>query len=306
MLTGRQLLFEPEAPRPVQVVVRVGAKSHHRLGAGDAGDLGELLGDDLGQALEVRDAHHDHEVVGAGDGVGLGNALHVEHRLGRLLHPLVLGSDEHYGRYHAFPPLQTERDRAVQGVVVQSLLVLYGPGLDGRLDPLVQGAGDKAADLDGRRPLRLYAGHRRVLGLALGVRVQHHLDVDSGLGYLAAVRDGDGEDCLLVAREHDVSAGGQRPTGDGNAVYLDAVHGARVAPGRAGRGGGVEADLAVVHERLGLLEVAAVARLACLLEGLPHGGDVVVGDNRVARPEVLDGGPEGVAEAVAAPADGRG
>src|SRR3712207_7713758 len=34
---GRQLLLEPQAPRPVQVVVRVGAEGDHGLGAGDAG-----------------------------------------------------------------------------------------------------------------------------------------------------------------------------------------------------------------------------------------------------------------------------
>src|SRR3712207_1861821 len=108
------------------------------------------------------------------------------------------------------------------------------------------------------------------------------------------------------AREHHVPARGEWLPGDGHTVYLDAVDGARVAAGGAGRGGGVEADLAVVHEGLGLLEVAAVARLAGLLQRLPDGGDVVVGDDGVARPEVLDGGRQRVAEAAAAPADGGG
>src|SRR5215218_2820269 len=98
-------LFEAQRPHAVEVVVRVAAEGDHRLGAGDAGHLGYLLGHDLGEALEVRDADHDDEVVRAGDGVGFGDAFYAEHRLGRLLHPLPLRPDEHDGGYHAGPPL---------------------------------------------------------------------------------------------------------------------------------------------------------------------------------------------------------
>src|ERR671917_2847961 len=85
-------LLEPQTPGPLEVVVRVCAEGDHRLGAGDAGDLGYSFGNYLREALEVGDADHHDEVVRAGHGVDLGDALNAEHRLGRLLHPLALRS----------------------------------------------------------------------------------------------------------------------------------------------------------------------------------------------------------------------
>src|ERR671918_231131 len=52
-------LFKPLRPDPVEVVVRVVAEGDHGLGAGDARDLGELLGDYLRKPLELRNAHQD-------------------------------------------------------------------------------------------------------------------------------------------------------------------------------------------------------------------------------------------------------
>ena len=60
-----------------------------------------LSGTIVGEALEVGDADHDDEIVGACDGVSLGDAIYGEHGLGGFLHTLPLRPDEHYCRYHA-------------------------------------------------------------------------------------------------------------------------------------------------------------------------------------------------------------
>src|SRR5829696_1001515 len=104
-------LFESQAPGAVQVVVGVSAEGHHGLGAGDAWDLGYSLGDDVGQALEIGDTDHDDEIVGACDGVSLGDAIYCEHGLGSFLHTLPLRPDEHYCRYHA-DSLKPSSDRS--------------------------------------------------------------------------------------------------------------------------------------------------------------------------------------------------
>src|SRR5918995_7330726 len=119
-----EMLFEAEAPGPVEIVVRVGAEGDHGLGAGDAGDLGDLFGDYFGEAFEIRDANHDDEVVGARNRVGLGYAFYGEHGLGGLLDALALGPDEYYGRYHAHP-LYPKLHRSREGVVGSRFLVLY-------------------------------------------------------------------------------------------------------------------------------------------------------------------------------------
>src|ERR687893_2856438 len=159
-------LLEPQTPGPVEVVVRVCAEGDHRLGAGDAGDLGYSFGDYLGEALEVRDADHNYQVVGTGDGVGLRDALYAEHRLGRLLPPLALRPYEHDRRYHAGPPLQPERHRPREGVVLQELLVLHRTGLDGDLGRLIELAGPEPTYLHGGHPLGLHLSDGRRLGLA--------------------------------------------------------------------------------------------------------------------------------------------
>src|SRR5918997_447570 len=282
------LLFEPQAPGAVQVVVRVGAEGNHRLGAGDAGDLGYLLGDYLGEALEVGDTDHHYEVVGAGHGVGLGDALDAQHRLGGLLDPLPLRSHEHDRRYHPCPPLHPKGNRPGEGVVVRVLLVLDGAGLDGHLRGLVQLARKDAPPPRVARPAGPHLADGLRPRLALGPRVEDDLNIDTRLWRLAPVLDGDEENRLVGTRQDDVPV---LVEGLPRHLYRedrDAVPGVRVVAGGAGRlRRDVEAGLLVVHKGLRLAQVALVALLVGLLEGFLDLREVVVPDDAVADAEIF-------------------
>src|SRR5918998_984110 len=283
------LFLKSQRPDAVEVVVRVAAEGDHRLGAGDAGDLGYSFGDYLGEALEVRDADHDDQVVGAGNGVGLRDTLYAQHRLGRLLHPFSRRPYEHDRRYHAGPPLQPERHRSRESVVLQELLVLHRTRLDGDLGGLVQLAWPEASYLHGGRSFGLHLPDGRRLGLAFGPGVEDDLDVHTRLGRLATVLDGDEEDRLIRARQDDVPVRIQGLSSHLDLRDLHAVEGVRVVPGGAGRRRRHrEAYLLVVHERLGFFEVALVALLARFDEGVLDGREVVVPDDGIAETVVLD------------------
>src|SRR5215207_3057281 len=210
-------LFKPLRPDAVEVIVRVVAEGDHGLGAGDARDLGNLLGDYLREPLELRDADHDDEVIGSGHRVDLCNALDPEHGLGGLLDPLVLCPHQDDRRYQdpRLPLiLNTERHRAREGVVFLAPLVPDGAYPDAGLGGLVVLAGLEAPDLHGGGAPGLYAldGSRDCLTLGPGVEDDLHRDV--GLGGLAAVGYRHGENDLVGAREDHVPARGQRPAGD--------------------------------------------------------------------------------------------
>src|SRR5215217_7709431 len=273
------MLFKSQTPGPVQIVIRVSAEGDHGLGAGDAGDLGYSLGDDFGEPLEVGDTDHYDEVVGACDRVSLGDAVYREHGLGGFLNALPLRPDQHYCRYHAGPlhhitikmihiacrggsrtALDPKRHPPRQRVVGRTLLVLDGPGLDGGPGRLVEFAGYKAADLDRSRLLGFEARYGLALGLAFGVRVKDDLPVRV-----------------------------QRLPRDLYGRHLHAVQGVRVAPRGVRRGGRVEPERPVIHKRLRLFEVRLIARLAGGLKRVLDGRDVVVGDDAVAYPVVIDG-----------------
>src|SRR5215208_5514482 len=282
------MLFKPQTPGAVQIVIRVGAEGDHGLGAGDARDLGDLFGDYFGEALEVRDADHDDEVVGARDRVGLGDAFYGEHGLGGLLDALAFGPDEDDGRYHAHP-LYPKLHRSREGVVGRGLLVLDRAHLDGNPCGLVELAGDKAANLDRGRLLGFQVRYGLALGLALGGGVQDDLHVDARLGHLAAVRHPHGEYWLVGARQDHVPALIKWFTRDLHGRDLHPVQGIRVALCRSRYWCRVEAERAVIHKRLQLPEVGLITGLPRDLQGALDGRNVKVGDDGVARPVVSHG-----------------
>ncbi len=69
------LLFEAEGEGRVQVVLGVGAEGDLRGGVDDAGNLGELVRDDVRQILVLRDPGDGNEIPFAGDGIDLADAL---------------------------------------------------------------------------------------------------------------------------------------------------------------------------------------------------------------------------------------
>src|ERR671921_2908881 len=297
------MLFKPQTPGAVQIVVGVSAEGDHGLGAGDAWNLGYSLGDDVGQALEVGDTDHDDEIVGSCDRVSLGDTIYREHGLGGFLHALPLRPDQHYCRYHAdsLKPspqqpevfraalLYSKRHPARERIVGRTFLVLHGPSLDGDFGGLVELAGYKAADLDHRHLLGFEARYGLALGLALGSRVEDDLDLDSRLGHLTVVLDGNCEGRLVRPSQDNVSVRVQWLPCDSHSRYPHPVQGVRVAPCSARYGGRVETERPVIHKGLWFLEVGLVACLARSLQGMLDGRDVVVRDDAVARPVVLDG-----------------
>src|SRR5829696_4976384 len=192
-------LFKPLRPDAVEVIVRVVAEGDHGLGAGDARDLGNLLGDYLREPLELRDADHDDEVVGPGHRVDLCNALDPEHGLGGLLDPLILDAERH---------------RTREGVVFLAPLVPDRAYPNAGLGGLVELARLEAPDLRGGGTTRFYALDGRRDRLALGPGIEYDLHRDVSLGGLATVGYGYGEHELVGAREDHVSARRKRPAGN--------------------------------------------------------------------------------------------
>src|SRR5215210_7597272 len=169
------------------------------------------------------------------------------------------------------------------------LLVLEGPGFDGDLGGLVEFARYEAADFDRGHLLGFDARNGLALGLALGPRVEDDLDLDAGLGHLAAVADGDGEDGFVRPRQDYAVVRVQSLPRDLDGRYSHPVQGVRVAPCGARYGGRVETERPVIHKGLRLFQVGLVARLARCLQGMLDGRDVEVRDYAVAHPVVLDG-----------------
>src|SRR3712207_6279923 len=185
--------------------------------------------------------------------------------------------------------LDPKRYPPCERIVGRAFLVLYGPGLDGDPGGLVELAGDKAADLDHRHLLGFEARYGLALGLALGTRVEDDLDLDARLWYLTVVPHGNGEGWLVRSRQDNVPARVQWLPRDLDGRYPHPVQGVRAAPCGTRHGGRVETERPVIHKGLRFFEVGLVACLARSLQGMLDGRDVVVRDDAVARPVVLDG-----------------
>src|SRR5215210_8586826 len=151
------------------------------------------------------------------------------------------------------------------------LLVLDGPGFDGDLGGLVEFAGYEAADFDRRHLLGFDTRNGLAPGLAFGPRVEDDLDLDAGLGHLAAVPDGDGEGRFVRPCQDYAVVRVQSLPRDLDGRYPHPVHGVRVAPRGARYGGRVETERPVIHKGLRFFEVGLVACLARSLQGMLDG-----------------------------------
>src|SRR5690606_29006144 len=85
---------QPDGERGLQVVLGVRAERDVRVRALDAGDLADPAGDDLGQVLVLPDPDHRDQVVGAGDGEDLADAVQRGDPLRDLGDPVHAGLDE--------------------------------------------------------------------------------------------------------------------------------------------------------------------------------------------------------------------
>src|ERR671913_232468 len=103
------------------------------------------------------------------------------------------------------------------------------------------------------------------------------------------IPDGNREGRLVRPCQDNVSVRVQWLPCDPDSRYPHPVQGVRVAPCSARYGGRVETERPVIHKGLWFLEVGLVACLARSLQGMLDGRDVVVRDDAVARPVVLDG-----------------
>src|SRR5215212_6428119 len=174
-------------------------------------------------------------------------------------------------------------------IVGRTFLVLDRPCLDGDLGGLIELARYKAADLDHRHLLGFEARYGLALGLALGSRVEDDLDLDARLGHLTVVPDGNGEGRLVRPCQDNVPVRVQWLPRDPDGRYPYLVQGVRAAPCGARYGGRVETERPVIHKGLRFFEVGLVACLARSLKGMLDGRDVIVSDDAVAHPVVLDG-----------------
>lgn len=93
--------LDADAEGGLQVVPRVGAERDVRLGPGDAGDLVEVAGNDLGQLVMGAHSHDRHQVELAGGGVDLAHAGDLGDHLGDLRDPVHLGVDHDNRGNHA-------------------------------------------------------------------------------------------------------------------------------------------------------------------------------------------------------------
>src|SRR5690606_1213416 len=85
---------QPDGERGLQVVLGVRAERDVRVRALDAGNLADPAGDDLGQVLVLPDPDHRDQVVGAGDGEDLADAVQRGDPLRDLGDPVHAGLDE--------------------------------------------------------------------------------------------------------------------------------------------------------------------------------------------------------------------
>src|SRR4051794_5665228 len=90
----------PDREHRLEVVAREDLEGHHRLRPADAGQLHELAGDDVGEHLVARHADDRDEVPLARHRIGLGDAVEVGELAAERLEGVALGLDEHDGGGH--------------------------------------------------------------------------------------------------------------------------------------------------------------------------------------------------------------
>ena len=93
-------LVDTNLPHLLEIASRVALEGHHRLGTGNAIDLGELTGYQLGDLLVVADAQDRGEIIVAGQLVHLGDPIDRQQGLRDFVDPADVGSNEHDGRHH--------------------------------------------------------------------------------------------------------------------------------------------------------------------------------------------------------------